>query len=130
MKNKRVSRTDDSQYWNDPDYHAGLAELGLEMTLPSTASPPPTKYTPTKAYSADSSAGWSKVAKVIFAPFTLIKYTVLLAIWILKGLGTWATISPLIWFLNLVLHTHFPGIEVPIVLIMHLLAKIPYNHPW
>jgi len=70
------------------------------------------------------------VAKVIFAPFTLIKYTVLLAIWILKGLGTWATISPLIWFLNLVLHTHFPGIEVPIVLIMHLLAKIPYNHPW
>ena len=125
MKNKRVSRTDDSQYWNDPDYHAGLAEVGLELTLPSTASPPPPKVD-----TAGSSSGWPMAAKVIFAPFTLIKYTVLLSIWILKGLGSWATISPLIWFFNLVFHTHIPGIEVPIVLIMHLLAHIPYNPRW
>jgi hypothetical protein len=29
MGNKRVSRTDDSQYWNDPDYEAVLADLGV-----------------------------------------------------------------------------------------------------
>ena len=40
MGNKRVSRTDDSQYWNDPDYQEALVEFGLGPTLSSKCTPP------------------------------------------------------------------------------------------
>ena len=123
MANKRVSRTDDSQYWNDPDYHEALAEVGLEMTLPSTASPPPTEVD-----TAGSSSGQSVVAKIIQVTFTLIQDTVMLVIFLLKGLHFWLSISPAIWIFNLVCHTHIPGIEVPIVLFIQLLATSPHSH--
>lgn len=123
MENKRVPRTDDSQYWHDPDYHEGLEEVGLEITYPSAASPPRTKVDAAASPSRESVA-----EKIIFAPFTLIKYAFLLATWIAGGLGTWAGISPLIWLVDIVTGARIPGIELPIIFIIQLLYKSSHHH--
>ena len=141
MGNKRVSRTDDSQYWNDPDYEAALVEFGLGPTLSSKCTPPPAP--PTSALvatppvpaevpqaacagAADDAAASSRPSfwmALLVLPFRIIYFAAMALSVLLKVVAGWASITPIIWICNLLFHTKIPGIEVPIILLIGHLVK-------
>ena len=141
MGNKRVSRTDDSQYWNDPDYEAALAEFGLgptlssKVTLPSSpptsalvSTPPVPAEAPRAACAiaaddAAASSGPSFWMALLLLPFRIIYFAAMVLSVLLKIVAFWAGITPIIWICNLLFHTKIPGIEVPIILLIGHLVK-------
>jgi hypothetical protein len=141
MGNKRVSRTDDSQYWNDPDYQEALVEFGLGPSLSSKFTPTPAPPTaalvvtppvPAEApqaaciAAADVAAapsGPSFWTSLIALPFQIIEYVVMAITVLLEILAGWAGFTPIIWICNLFFHTKIPGIEVPIIFLIGYLVK-------
>jgi hypothetical protein len=141
MGNKRVSRTDDSQYWNDPDYEAALVEFGLGPTPSSKCTPPSTPPTsalvatppvPAEAPKAACTiaanvaatpSGPSFWCTLLLLPFRIIYFAAMALSVLLKVVAGWASITPMIWICNLLFHTKIPGIEVPIILLIGHLVK-------
>jgi hypothetical protein len=120
MGNKRVSRTDDFQYWNDPDYEAALADLGVSESANNAES----KMTAEARGNVPDGAPHKTLFDfLVLMPLQLMEHA-LMAIWVIfKFLGIWASATPFIWIFNLLFRTHIPGIEQLIFLVLGL------NHP-
>lgn len=109
-----MSRTDDSKYWNDPDYETALAELGVSES-PSDAEITATAetrengpYVPRK----------SLFEILVLTPLEFIGYVFTVISLLFKFLGFWASATPFIWIFNLLFRTHIPGIEQLILLVL------------
>ena len=120
MEDKRVSRTNDCKYWNDPDYKAALAELGVSEspsdakleTKPGAREDPP-----------DRAPRKDLFEILVPMPLDFLGNVFVVVSLLFKALGVWASITPAIWIFNLLFRTHIPGIERLILLVLGL------NHP-
>jgi hypothetical protein len=119
MGDKRVSRTDYSQYWNDPNYQEALVDFGLGPTLSSkftpSSTPPPSALVATPpvpaevpqaacAVAADdaaASSGPSFWMALLLLPFRIIYFAAMALSVLLKIVACWAGITPIIWICNL-----------------------------